>query len=143
MTDKFSDERKAIARLLVAMLYEGRYSARNLGWIYNRYGKYLSGVSFESFSSYLDSENDPLDDVRIPPYIVVGLWEMVNVPRCTCRIPEALRRRLASASYSKSRSRGRSVSRAVRCGSADLPCRSRKNDEERGADAEIAAETSV
>lgn len=54
MTNKFSAERKAAARLLVDMLYERRSSTRNLRWIYNRYAKYLFGVSFPTFSSYLD-----------------------------------------------------------------------------------------
>ena len=101
MTSKLLDVRKAAARLLVNMLYQSRYSTRNLGWIYCHYAKYLFCVSFETFSSYLDYENEPLDDVEIPTYIVIGLWELIHVPRCADRLPDELRRMLSSMNYVK------------------------------------------
>ncbi len=90
-----------IARLLVAMLYDGRYSARNLGWIYRNYAGPLLGVSFETFSSYLDDGDDPLDDVDMPPYLIVGLWLLVNVPRTTGSLPADLLRRMSRMRHVK------------------------------------------
>ncbi len=137
MTSKLLDVRKAVVRLLVCMLYEGRYSTRNLGWIYRCYVSHLFGVSFETFSSYLDAENDPLDDVEIPTYIVVGLWALVNTPRDTDRLPEDLRRVLASASYVKTRCvRTRDAESAL-----PLPCdeetemNSRRSEDEKESEA--------
>ncbi len=137
MTNKFSSERKAVARLLVDMLYERRSSTRNLRWIYNRYAKYLFGVSFETFSSYLDRDNDPLDDVELPPYIVLGLWAMVNVPCGEHRYPAELRRLLSRPRYAKSRKR------CARHAGVDLPRRGRENDEEREAERKIVEEVAV
>lgn len=139
MTNKFSSERKAVARLLVDMLYERRSSTRNLRWIYSRYAKYLFGVSFETFSSYLDRDNDPLDVVELPPYIVLGLWAMVNVPCGEHRYPAELRRLLSRPRYAKSKSR----KRCARHTGADLPRRGRENDEEREAERKIVEEVAV
>lgn len=94
-SSKFLRTRKVIARLLVAMLYDGRYSTRNLGWIYRNYAGPLLGVSFETFSSYLDYDDDPLDDAGLPLYLIDGLWRLVNVPRTVDSLPADLLRRLA------------------------------------------------
>ena len=94
---------KAINRLPVDMLYDGRNSTRNLNWIHRNYVRHLFDVTQETFSSYLDVENEPFDGVKIPAYIVIGLWEMVKVPRSANRLPEDLRRRLASAECRRAR----------------------------------------
>ncbi len=73
MKSKTKKRCKAINRLLVDMLYDGRNSTRNLNWIHRNYVRHLFDVTQETFSSYLDVENEPLDDVKIPTYIVIGL----------------------------------------------------------------------
>lgn len=90
-------KRKKIARLLVDMLYEGRNSKRNIAWIYSRYGQYLLGVDIDTFHSYLAADEADLADVYIPPYIVVGLWMLVNIPLAVHDIPVMLWRRMREA----------------------------------------------
>lgn len=89
--------RKKIARLLVDMLYEGRNSKCNIAWIYDRYGQYLLGVDIDTFHSYLAADEAELSDVDVPPYIVVGLWMLVNIPMAVHDIPAMLRRRMREA----------------------------------------------
>lgn len=111
-----------IARLLVVMLYDGRYSARNLGWIYRNYAGPLLGVSFETFSSYLDDEDDPSGDGELPRYLVAGLWLLVNVPRMTDSLPADLLRRMSRMRHVKAgyaRRRASEVPEWDEIGSAD------------------------
>lgn len=121
-SSKFLKTRKMIARLLVVMLYDGRYFARNLGWIYRNYAGPLLGVSFETFSSYLDYDGDPLDDDDLPRYLIVGLWLLVNVPRTTGALPADLLRRMSRMRHVKAgyaRRRASAVPEWDEIGSAD------------------------
>ena len=103
MNVKHSDERDLFARYLVAMTYEGRNSVRNLKWVNEKFAKYIHGTSFESFSSYLDIESNPHENVELPLYIIEGLWMMVNVPRTLDRLSDDLVRKLASSKYTAGR----------------------------------------
>ncbi len=103
MNLKYSDERDLFARYLVDMSYDGRNSVRNLKWIHRNYARFIFGTSFETFSSYLDYENNPLDDVELPLYLIEGLWRMVNVPRTLDRLSDDLVRKLNSAKYTRGR----------------------------------------
>lgn len=100
-TPKYMRWRKLIARTLVAMLTDSNDPHRNKQWIYDHYGVYLLGVDYDTFLNYLDDEEDPLRDLELPSYILIGLWLLVNLPMGFTQIPKKLAQKLMRKEWQK------------------------------------------
>lgn len=72
-----------IARTLKMFYFENENSSRNLKRVFEAFGKFLLGTTYDTFLSYLNKEKYDISDLKLPPYIVTALGLLDDL-RVTC-----------------------------------------------------------
>lgn len=72
-----------IARILKSFYFENENSSRNLKRVFESFGRYLLGTTYDTFLSYLNKEKYDLSDLKLPSFIVTALGLLDDL-RITC-----------------------------------------------------------
>lgn len=72
-----------IARTLKMFYFENENSSRNLKRVFEAFGKFLLGTTYDTFLSYLNKEKYDISDLKLPSYIVTAL-SLLDDLRVTC-----------------------------------------------------------
>lgn len=70
-----------LAQELKQAYFERENSLRNCKRIFELYGRYLLGTTYDTFLTYLNQRKYRIDNLRMPPYIVaaIGLLEPLRI----------------------------------------------------------------
>lgn len=85
-----------VARALKKFYYEREHARRNRKRIFEYYGRYLLGTTYDTFLSYLKPDKYVVTDRKLPSYIEVSL-ALLDAVRIAC---ERLRTRKPGTSWS-------------------------------------------
>ena len=72
-----------IARILKSFYFENENSSRNLKRVFESFGRYLLGTTYDTFLGYLNKEKYDLSDLKLPSFIVTALGLLDDL-RITC-----------------------------------------------------------
>lgn len=70
-----------IARALKSFHFEN--ANRNLKRVFEVFGKYLLGTTYDTFLTYLNKEKYDISELKLPPYILIAL-KLLDAIRLTC-----------------------------------------------------------
>ena len=84
-----------IARALKSFHYEEGNSNRNLTRVFENYGKYLLGITYDTFLGYLNKDKYDISGLKLPSYIGTAL-KLLDAIKLTC---EHLHARKPGASW--------------------------------------------
>lgn len=62
-----------IARTLKSFYFENENSSRNLKRVFESFGRYLLGTTYDTFLGYLNKEKYGISDLKLPSFIVTAL----------------------------------------------------------------------
>lgn len=72
-----------IARALKSFHFESENANRNLKRVFEVFGKYLLGTTYDTFLNYLNKEKYDISELKLPPYILIAL-KLLDAIRLTC-----------------------------------------------------------
>ena len=72
-----------IARALKSFHFESENANRNLKRVFEVFGKYLLGTTYDTFLTYLNKEKYDISELKLPPYILIAL-KLLDAIRLTC-----------------------------------------------------------
>lgn len=72
-----------LARTLKSFYFESENSSRNLKRIFEVFGRYLLGTTYDTFLTYLNKDKYDLSNLRLPSWIVAALGLLDDL-RITC-----------------------------------------------------------
>ena len=91
-----------IAQALKSFHFERENANRNLKRVFETFGKYLLGTTYDTFLNYLNKEKYDISKLKLPPYILIAL-KLLDAIRLACdrlqaeRLVDADRNRRGSA----------------------------------------------
>ena len=62
-----------IAQALKSFHFERENANRNLKLVFETFGKYLLGTTYDTFLNYLNKEKYDISKLKLPPYILIAL----------------------------------------------------------------------
>lgn len=63
--------------------FESENANRNLKRVFEVFGKYLLGTTYDTFLTYLNKEKYDISELKLPPYILIAL-KLLDAIRLTC-----------------------------------------------------------
>ena len=85
-----------IAQALKSFHFERENANRNLKLVFETFGKYLLGTTYDTFLNYLNKEKYDISKLKLPPYILIAL-KLLDAIRLACARLHADRNRRGSA----------------------------------------------
>lgn len=82
---KYLSLRKRIAKMLVREYLEPGVASKNLTSIYRAYGKWVLGVEYDTFRSYVNTPDDQLGETLPPGYVLTAYRLMGYLRDCENR----------------------------------------------------------
>ena len=78
-----------IARALKSFHFESENANRNLKRVFEVFGKYLLGTTYDTFLTYLNKEKYDISELKLPPYILIALklLDAIRLSRATACTP--------------------------------------------------------
>ena len=73
-----------IAQALKSFHFERENANRNLKRVFETFGKYLLGTTYDTFLNYLNKEKYDISKLKLPPYILIAL-KLLDAIRLACR----------------------------------------------------------
>ena len=75
-----------IAQALKSFHFERENANRNLKLVFETFGKYLLGTTYDTFLNYLNKEKYDISKLKLPPYILIAL-KLLDAIRLAVRPP--------------------------------------------------------
>ena len=72
-----------IAQALKSFHFERENANRNLKLVFETFGKYLLGTTYDTFLNYLNKEKYDISKLKLPPYILIAL-KLLDAIRLAC-----------------------------------------------------------
>ena len=72
-----------IAQALKSFHFERENANRNLKQVFETFGKYLLGTTYDTFLNYLNKEKYDISKLKLPPYILIAL-KLLDAIRLAC-----------------------------------------------------------
>lgn len=72
-----------IAQALKSFHFERENANRNLKRVFETFGKYLLGTTYDTFLNYLNKEKYDISKLKLPPYILIAL-KLLDAIRLAC-----------------------------------------------------------
>lgn len=72
-----------IAQALKSFHFERENASRNLKRVFETFGKYLLGTTYDTFLNYLNKEKYDISKLKLPPYILIAL-KLLDAIRLAC-----------------------------------------------------------
>ena len=88
-----------IAQALKSFHFERENANRNLKLVFETFGKYLLGTTYDTFLNYLNKEKYDISKLKLPPYILIAL-KLLDAIRLACDRLHALNRKRNRAARS-------------------------------------------